>query len=159
MFDGYLFCTIWRKIISYITARVNIKICAYHICVHICIFVCCDIAWKIFIIFYYNYLDLFKNTRNNSNIWHYLVFPLLHFSLGIGRANFEKQPPSNLRKSNFFHFVIALYDRTGQPIEIERTAFIGFIEKDQVRHTQRIPKFYIFYFRALSIVIWKLKNK
>lgn len=55
------------------------------------------------------------------------------FSLGIGRAHFEKQPPSNLRKSNFFHFVIALYDRAGQPIEIERTAFIGFIEKDQVR--------------------------
>lgn len=54
------------------------------------------------------------------------------YSLGIGRAHFEKQPPSNLRKSNFFHFVIALYDRAGQPIEIERTAFIGFIEKDQV---------------------------
>lgn len=53
------------------------------------------------------------------------------FSIGIGRAHFEKQPPSNLRKSNFFHFVIALYDRAGQPIEIERTAFIGFIEKDQ----------------------------
>ncbi|XP_070503478.1 transcription factor collier isoform X1 [Chironomus tepperi] len=52
-------------------------------------------------------------------------------NLGIGRAHFEKQPPSNLRKSNFFHFVIALYDRNGQPIEIERTAFIGFIEKDQ----------------------------
>ena len=52
---------------------------------------------------------------------------------GLGRAHFEKQPPSNLRKSNFFHFVIALYDRTGQPIEIERTAFISFIEKDQVR--------------------------
>lgn len=55
-----------------------------------------------------------------------------YFSLGIGRAHFEKQPPSNLRKSNFFHFVIALYDRSEQPIEIERTAFIGFIEKDQV---------------------------
>lgn len=55
------------------------------------------------------------------------------YSLGIGRAHFEKQPPSNLRKSNFFHFVIALYDRAGQPIEIERTAFIGFIEKDQVK--------------------------
>ena len=53
---------------------------------------------------------------------------------GIGRAHFEKQPPSNLRKSNFFHFVIALYDRTGQPVEIERTAFISFIEKDQVIH-------------------------
>ncbi|KAI1305879.1 Transcription factor collier [Halotydeus destructor] len=51
--------------------------------------------------------------------------------VGMGRAHFEKQPPSNLRKSNFFHFVIALYDKSGQPIEVERTAFIGFIEKDQ----------------------------
>ncbi|CRL08068.1 CLUMA_CG020960, isoform A [Clunio marinus] len=58
-------------------------------------------------------------------------------SLGIGRAHFEKQPPSNLRKSNFFHFVVALYDRTGQPIEIERTAFIGFIEKDQEADGQK----------------------
>lgn len=52
--------------------------------------------------------------------------------VGVGRAHFEKQPPSNLRKSNFFHFVIALYDRHGQPIEIERTSFMGFVEKDQV---------------------------
>jgi early B-cell factor len=35
-----------------------------------------------------------------------------------------------LRKSNFFHFVIALYDRNGQPVEIERTAFMGFVEKE-----------------------------
>lgn len=65
-----------------------------------------------------------------------LILHLLYFflfcSIGVGRAHFEKQPPSNLRKSNFFHFVIALYDRSGQPIEIERTAFVGFIEKDQV---------------------------
>lgn len=59
-------------------------------------------------------------------------FIFLFYRIGVGRAHFEKQPPSNLRKSNFFHFVIALYDRAGQPIEIERTAFIGFIEKDQV---------------------------
>ncbi|XP_073844688.1 EBF transcription factor knot isoform X4 [Musca autumnalis] len=58
-------------------------------------------------------------------------------NLGIGRAHFEKQPPSNLRKSNFFHFVIALYDRAGQPIEIERTAFIGFIEKDSESDTTK----------------------
>ncbi|VEN54238.1 unnamed protein product, partial [Callosobruchus maculatus] len=55
----------------------------------------------------------------------------------VGRAHFEKQPPSNLRKSNFFHFVIALYDRSGQPVEIERTAFIGFIEKDQEADGQK----------------------
>ncbi|XP_051163613.1 transcription factor collier isoform X1 [Leptopilina boulardi] len=57
--------------------------------------------------------------------------------VGVGRAHFEKQPPSNLRKSNFFHFVIALYDRGGQPIEIERTAFIGFVEKDQESEGQK----------------------
>ncbi|XP_065210980.1 transcription factor collier [Planococcus citri] len=60
-----------------------------------------------------------------------------HTSIGVGRAHFEKQPPSNLRKSNFFHFVIALYDRSGQPIEIERTAFVGFIEKDQETEPQK----------------------
>lgn len=51
-------------------------------------------------------------------------------NVGLSRAHFEKQPPNNLRKSNFFHFVIALYDRNGQPVEIERTAFLGFIEKE-----------------------------
>ncbi|XP_030842130.1 transcription factor COE3 isoform X2 [Strongylocentrotus purpuratus] len=49
----------------------------------------------------------------------------------MARAHFEKQPPSNLRKSNFFHFVIALYDRAGQPIEVERTSFVDFIEKER----------------------------
>ncbi|KAM5172124.1 transcription factor COE1 isoform 4-T4 [Mantella aurantiaca] len=51
--------------------------------------------------------------------------------VGLARAHFEKQPPSNLRKSNFFHFVLALYDRQGQPVEIERTAFVGFVEKEK----------------------------
>ncbi|ETE62248.1 Transcription factor COE3, partial [Ophiophagus hannah] len=53
--------------------------------------------------------------------------------IGLARAHFEKQPPSNLRKSNFFHFVLAMYDRHGQPVEIERTSFIDFVEKDRVR--------------------------
>ena len=56
------------------------------------------------------------------------------FSAALARAHFEKQPPSNLRKSNFFHFVLALYDRQGQPVEVERTAFIDFVEKDLVSH-------------------------
>ncbi|XP_077360727.1 transcription factor COE1-like isoform X1 [Festucalex cinctus] len=51
--------------------------------------------------------------------------------VAVGRAHFEKQPPSNLRKSNFFHFVVALYDRQGQPVEVERTNFVDFIEKDK----------------------------
>ncbi|XP_013397835.1 transcription factor COE3 isoform X3 [Lingula anatina] len=61
-------------------------------------------------------------------------------SVGLGRAHFEKQPPSNLRKSNFFHFVLALYDRQGQPIEIERTAYIDFVEKDLVSEEQEGQK-------------------
>ncbi|XP_040033187.2 transcription factor COE3a isoform X1 [Gasterosteus aculeatus] len=51
--------------------------------------------------------------------------------VGLARAHFEKQPPSNLRKSNFFHFVLALYDRQGQPVEIERTAYVNFVEKEK----------------------------
>ncbi|EGW01408.1 Transcription factor COE1 [Cricetulus griseus] len=51
--------------------------------------------------------------------------------VGLARAHFEKQPPSILRKSNFFPFFLALYDRQGQPVEIERTAFVGFVEKEK----------------------------
>ncbi|XP_056373323.1 transcription factor COE1 isoform X3 [Hyla sarda] len=57
--------------------------------------------------------------------------------VGLARAHFEKQPPSNLRKSNFFHFVLALYDRLGQPVEIERTAFVGFVEKDKETSSEK----------------------
>lgn len=61
------------------------------------------------------------------------TFLCVRFSgVGLARAHFEKQPPSNLRKSNFFHFVLALYDRQGQPVEIERTSYIDFVEKDKV---------------------------
>lgn len=59
--------------------------------------------------------------------------------MGLARAHFEKQPPSNLRKSNFFHFVLALYDRQGQPVEIERTAFVGFVEKEKVSGRNAVP--------------------
>jgi len=55
---------------------------------------------------------------------------------GIGRAEFTKQPPSNLRKSNFFHFMIQLYDRTGQQVEIERTSFLSFCDEHEDDHGQ-----------------------
>uniref|UniRef100_A0A8U7P848 Transcription factor COE4 n=1 Tax=Corvus moneduloides TaxID=1196302 RepID=A0A8U7P848_CORMO len=51
--------------------------------------------------------------------------------VSLARAHFEKQPPANLRKSNFFHFVLAMYDRQGQPVEVERTCFIDFVEKER----------------------------
>lgn len=61
-----------------------------------------------------------------------LTTSCLPSSIGLSRAHFEKQPPSNLRKSNFFHFVLALYDRQGQPVEVERTTFVDFVEKEQI---------------------------
>lgn len=61
--------------------------------------------------------------------------PCIHSGVALSRAHFEKQPPSNLRKSNFFHFVLALYDRNGQPVEVERTAFVDFVEQDKVYST------------------------
>uniref|UniRef100_A0A8C7XJD8 IPT/TIG domain-containing protein n=1 Tax=Oryzias sinensis TaxID=183150 RepID=A0A8C7XJD8_9TELE len=61
----------------------------------------------------------------------FMTFSLVFSGVGLARAHFEKQPPSNLRKSNFFHFVLALYDRQGQPVEIERTAYVDFVEKEK----------------------------
>ncbi|KAI1732174.1 transcription factor COE1 DNA-binding domain-containing protein [Ditylenchus destructor] len=52
-------------------------------------------------------------------------------SAQLARAHFEHPPPSNLRKSNFFHFTINLYDRANQPIEIEHASFTGFVEKEK----------------------------
>lgn len=52
-------------------------------------------------------------------------------SCSVGRIEFTKQPPSNLRKSNFFHFMLQLFDRNGSQIEIERTSFIRFIDEGE----------------------------
>ncbi|KAI6214764.1 Transcription factor unc-3 [Aphelenchoides besseyi] len=52
-------------------------------------------------------------------------------SAQLDRANFEHPPPSNLRKSNFFHFTVNLYDRANQPIEIEQSHFAGFVENEK----------------------------
>eukprot|EP00090_Calanus_glacialis_P039713 TRINITY_DN6915_c0_g1_i4.p1 TRINITY_DN6915_c0_g1~~TRINITY_DN6915_c0_g1_i4.p1 ORF type:complete len:500 (-),score=101.81 TRINITY_DN6915_c0_g1_i4:508-2007(-) len=59
--------------------------------------------------------------------------PMENNGCGIGRAEFTKQPPSNLRKSNFFHFMVQLYDRAGQQVEIERTSFISFCDEGEVK--------------------------
>jgi len=72
-----------------------------------------------------------KNDEINC-FFFYSPKPYIHSGVAVSRAHFEKQPPSNLRKSNFFHFVLALYDRSGQPVEVERTAFVDFVEQDKV---------------------------
>lgn len=82
--------------------------------------------------------------------------------VGLARAHYEKQPPSNLRKSNFFHFVLALYDRQGQPVEIERTAFVDFVEKEKVRRNAFL--FIFFYFEEMhatpyrNCVVWGISR-
>lgn len=43
-------------------------------------------------------------------------------------ANFEKQPPDNMRKSNFFNFVISLFDGNHQPVEVHRASFKDFYD-------------------------------
>ena len=58
------------------------------------------------------------------------LFTNFPYSVGVHRCHFEKQPPANLRKSNFFHFVLALYDRHNQLIEVEKTYFVDFIEHE-----------------------------
>eukprot|EP00092_Neocalanus_flemingeri_P008456 GFUD01009113.1.p1 GENE.GFUD01009113.1~~GFUD01009113.1.p1 ORF type:complete len:434 (-),score=116.96 GFUD01009113.1:49-1350(-) len=50
--------------------------------------------------------------------------------LGISGAEFTVQPPSNLRKSNFFNFTIKLYDSSQQQIAIESSTFISFCDED-----------------------------
>lgn len=84
--------------------------------------------------------------------------------VALSRAHFEKQPPSNLRKSNFFHFVLALYDRHGQPVEVERTAFVDFVEHDKVcewgchRFTTQFSSLHFFQgnFEHLKLQIWSI---
>uniref|UniRef100_A0A914CEN5 Transcription factor COE DNA-binding domain-containing protein n=2 Tax=Acrobeloides nanus TaxID=290746 RepID=A0A914CEN5_9BILA len=63
--------------------------------------------------------------------WAPTVIDTSPASAQLARAHFEHPPPSNLRKSNFFHFTVNLYDRANQPIEIENTKFSGFVEKEK----------------------------
>ena len=92
------------------------------------------------------------SSHSHSHSHHQLLFQhhgllqqqqqdsMLGVGVGVARVHFEKQPPNNLRKSNFFHFVVALYDASNQPIEIERTAFVGFVEKDNEREAAQATR-------------------
>ena len=54
-------------------------------------------------------------------------------------AVFEKQPPDNMRKSNFFHFMIHLIDENQAPIEVERAVFKDFHDFCAVRTVPCVP--------------------
>ncbi|ULT84621.1 hypothetical protein L5515_019188 [Caenorhabditis briggsae] len=74
---------------------------------------------------------LLRSVKDESRTAWPIIDAASNGSIRIARAHFEKNPPNNLRKSNFFHFVIALYDVNNAPIEIERTQFAGFVEKEK----------------------------
>lgn len=61
--------------------------------------------------------------------YNFYIFYSFFYSCEVVKAVFEKQPPSNLRKSNFFHFVLSLYDKNNNPIETEKGLFNGFIKE------------------------------
>jgi len=86
-----------------------------------------------------NTLVIFYRPRKNLTVLFFTLLFLFSSGCGLARAHFEKQPPSNLRKSNFFHFVLAFYDRTGQAVEIERAVFTGFIEHLPVSFSKYFP--------------------
>ncbi len=47
-------------------------------------------------------------------------------------VHFEKQPPDNMRKSNFFHFIISLFDQSHQAVEVLRASFKDFCDTADV---------------------------
>lgn len=52
-------------------------------------------------------------------------------------AQFEKQPPENMRKSNFFNFVISMYDNMNHPVEVHRAVFKDFYDTKVNGHEYR----------------------
>lgn len=47
------------------------------------------------------------------------------------KAVFEEEPPANMRKSNFFHFILSFYDEKDHIIEVEKGLFFGFPNEDE----------------------------
>ena len=89
--------------------------------------------------YYHHNCNAVRVLKNHWECQHlFSFFNKIFFSCSIGRAEFTKQPPSNLRKSNFFHFMIQLFDRAGQQIEIERTSFISFCDEGEVSISTQI---------------------
>ncbi|XP_065920383.1 transcription factor unc-3-like isoform X2 [Dysidea avara] len=48
---------------------------------------------------------------------------------------FYKQPPSHLRKSNFFSFKLMMHDMDSQPIEVDNAKFVDFIDATEEDRT------------------------
>lgn len=53
-------------------------------------------------------------------------------------AQFEKQPPDNMRKSNFFNFIISIFDSNQQRIEVQKATFKDFYDTNVVSSNYRL---------------------
>ncbi len=74
-----------------------------------------------------NRVDMLAVLGNTLIIAHYFCRSAdpLHC---IASANFEKQPPDNMRKSNFFHFIISLYDSQQRRVQVQKALFKDFFD-------------------------------
>lgn len=50
----------------------------------------------------------------------------------LSAAQFEKQPPDNMRKSNFFNFIISIFDNNQQRVEVQKATFKDFYDTNVV---------------------------
>lgn len=60
---------------------------------------------------------------------------------GIGQIEFTTQPPANLRKSNFFHFVLSIVDNVGLPVEVEDALFVGFVDEVAGNNASKVTNY------------------
>ena len=74
------------------------------------------------------------HTHTHTHTHAHTHTPMYRSFHTITSAVFEKQPPDNMRKSNFFHFMIHLMDGNQTPIEVERAVFKDFHDSYTVRH-------------------------
>ena len=68
----------------------------------------------------------------------------------LARIEFERQPPSTLRKSNFFSFVLALYDVQDNPVTVDTSRFTDFIKQVNICPFHRV--FLAFQFNLIEHV-------
>ncbi|GFS34891.1 transcription factor collier [Trichonephila inaurata madagascariensis] len=71
-------------------------------------------------------------------------------SVGLGGQILKK--PRQPQKNNFFPFLFTR-KKTGQPVEVERTAFVGFVEKEQIEYLKCSECFAITTSKILSELI------
>ena len=55
-------------------------------------------------------------------------------SVKLAVNQFERQPPDNMRKSNFFNFMISIFDGNNHPVEVQKAVFKDFCDSYSVSY-------------------------